>query len=237
MHRQKQRGPRDELFVIHVAGVQAWRSAINAAKAFRRRHAHAAKERMQRNLDARRKFRHHTFAVQRNDLHLAIRKVFRQKAARGAKRVVSVRYGQIDLLDAHFQRVSGLGFVHVNRAIQKVAAGSFIGYFFVNIAQALLYLVRRHSGLFQSRGAIGDQRVKRHGVTRVYAEHRRRGRIVIAPGNGLGRGGKLEVLRRGRLGRGENREQKKQEVELAHVPPKDQRKMVAYRGGKGKEVR
>ena len=56
---------------------QAGRRTVNASEAFRRRNAHAAKERMQGNLNARREPGDHALSIQRNDLHLAIRKVFR----------------------------------------------------------------------------------------------------------------------------------------------------------------
>ena len=101
-----------------------------------------------------------------------------------------------------------------------MSAGTFIGYFFVNIAQALLHLVRRDSGFLQPGGTVGDQRVELHGVTGVYAQHGRGGGVVITPGHGLGRRGQLEMLRRAglHLGRGHDGN-KNQEEKRAHVPP------------------
>ena len=195
MHRQEECCPGDEFLVIHIAGVQAGRRTVDAAKAFRRRHSHAAKKRMQRDFNARRELGDHALFIERDDLHFAIRKVFRQKTARGPKSVVGIRNGQIDFLDADFEGVTGLGFFYIDRPIQDVSSGTFIGYFFVNIAQALFHLVGRDASFFQASGTVGDQRIELHGVTGVNAQDRRRGGIVITPGNGLGSGGQLEMLR------------------------------------------
>src|SRR5207245_7417899 len=67
MYGNVERRARDEVLVIEIAGHNPRRSAVEAARAFGRRVAHAAEKGMQRNLDARREFCHHTLFVEWND--------------------------------------------------------------------------------------------------------------------------------------------------------------------------
>lgn len=106
---------------------------------------------MQRNLDSRSEPRDHAFAVERNDLHLAIRKVLGQKAATGPKYLLCVRDVQVNLLNADFQRISRLRFFDVPRPIQDVAAGTFVYDMIENIAQVLLYRIGRQAGFLETR--------------------------------------------------------------------------------------
>ena len=69
---------------------------------------------MQRNLNSGTEFRHHAFAVERNNLHLAIREVFRQEAADWAESVIGVRNREFDLLDANFEGVSRFGLLDID---------------------------------------------------------------------------------------------------------------------------
>src|SRR5712692_3240226 len=204
------------------------RSAVNASEGFRRRHAHAAEEWTQRDLNARSKCRDHALLVQRNNLDLAIGKIFRQKSAIGAKYVIGIGNGQLDLLDAYLQGIAGFGFFDINRTVENVSARSFVGDLFINIAQALLYLLRRHSCALQAGRAVGEECVKHYRVARVDMQHRRGRSIVVSPGDSLGSGRQLERLwpagdcRRLRLCKQESREyrQECEENDLTHVPPK-----------------
>src|SRR5689334_5614085 len=87
---EKDRGARDKLLVVHVTGVEAWGSAVDAPGARRRRDAHAAEERMQRDFDAVGEFADHALGVERNDLDLRVREVFRQEATARAEAVVGI---------------------------------------------------------------------------------------------------------------------------------------------------
>src|SRR6185436_15168469 len=75
----EERRARDQLFVVKVAGVNPRRGAADAAIGFRRRDAHTAEERAQRDLNAVAEPPHHTLFIQRNDLHLRVREILWQK--------------------------------------------------------------------------------------------------------------------------------------------------------------
>src|SRR3984957_21343715 len=98
--------------------MDARRRAVNSAGSFRRSDSQAAEKGMQRNLDARSEPCDHAFAVERNDPHLAIRKVFRQKAAIWSEGVVGVWNREVDFVNANFQRVPRLCFFDEYRTVQ-----------------------------------------------------------------------------------------------------------------------
>src|SRR6185437_7340968 len=78
---------------------------------------------------------------------------------------------------------------NVDRPIEYVSSRPFIRHFLVDISQTLLYLIRRESRFFKSGGTVGNQRVESDGVSRMNAQHRLRGRVVVAPGHSLRRSG------------------------------------------------
>src|SRR6185312_5437472 len=194
-NRKVQRGARDQFFVVHIARMKARGSAINAAELRWRGNTHAAEKRMQWNLNPRSKLGHHALFVQRDNLHLAIREVLGKKSARRAKSVVSIRNGQIDLLDSHLKRVSRLSLFDVDRSVEYVSARTFVCDFFIDVAQALLHLVWRHSRSFEAGGAVCDQRVELNPVSRMNTQHRLCGCVVVAPRHCLG-GGRQRVKMR-----------------------------------------
>src|SRR5258708_963207 len=204
------------------------RRAVDLSIGFRRRNAHAAKKRMQRNLNPRAKLRDHALAVERNDLDARVGKVVRQEGGAKAKPVVSVRNGQIDLLNANLQRIPRLRVFNVYRAIQYVAsrtslvAGKLVKY----VAQTLLHLVGSNPGLLQSSRTVGQQRLKHHSVPRADVQHRLGCSIIVAPRHG-GRSSFQRVTMRSagsgvRLGLRLDHYQRKQtdQNEIAHVPPR-----------------
>jgi hypothetical protein len=77
-----------------------------------------------------------------------------------------------------------------------VSARSFIGDFFVNRPQRRFDLIRRDTRRFQTRGAVGDQRLDLDGVAGAHAQCGRRAGGVIAPHYGFWAG--LQLVR-GRL--------------------------------------
>src|SRR5262249_51824131 len=149
-----------QLFVVHVTGMDPWRCAVDSAIPLRRGFADTAEEWMQRDLDTGGEPGDHALPVQRDDLGARVGKIISQKTRTGAKSVVSIWNGQLDLLDAHFQRVTGLRAFNKNRSRQNMPAGTFVRNFLVNVAQALLHLIRRDASFLQSSGTVGNQRLK-----------------------------------------------------------------------------
>src|SRR5437588_6165041 len=110
------------------------RRAAGAARNVRWRNADAPKEWPQRNLDPIGKVRDHSLLVERNDAHLRVRKILRQKPTSGTERVVSVRNRQLDRFDTNFEHVTRLRAFDKDRPCKNVPARSFVRYLFVNIA-------------------------------------------------------------------------------------------------------
>jgi hypothetical protein len=149
---------------------------------------------MQRNLDARREFRHHALFIQRNDFDFRVRIIVGQIAAPRAESIVGVRNRQLDRQDFHFQHVAGFRAFNVNRPSKDVPAGAFVLHLVGDVAQRLLHLIRRHARLFQPLRAVRDQRLNLHRIARLHAQHRRRLRVVVTPSHSLRRG--LQRVRR-----------------------------------------
>src|SRR5579872_58800 len=209
MHGKIQSCSGDQLLIVHVARLDPGRSTVEAAIGFRWRFANAAEKWMQRNLNSRSELGQHALPVQGNDLDTRIREVIRQEACPGSKPVIGVRNSQLDLLNSHLQRVPRLGAFNVDRPCENVPARTFVGDLLVDVAQALLHLLRRYSRLLQPCRAVRDQRVDDHGVARVNAKHGRCSGVVITPSHGLRRGFQGVSLRPGRcLGPCKRQEQK-----------------------------
>src|SRR5215469_6821893 len=185
MYRHVKGASRDEFFVIHVPGTNSRRGTIDTSIRLRGRDPHAAEKWTQRNLNSRGKVRHHAFSVQRDDLDLAVWEIFGQKTAIRREGVISVRNGEIDLLNTHFQSVARLGFLDKHGPVQNVPSRASICNFPVNVAQFLFDLVWRDSGLFQPLRAVGDDRMELYRVPRMNVQHRFRGSVVISEGNGF----------------------------------------------------
>ena len=194
VHGNVERGAGDEVLVIEIARHYPRRSAIEAARAFRRRVAHAAEKGMQRNLDARGKFRHHALLVERNDFYFRVRIIVGQIAAPRPERVVGIRNRQLDRQNFHFQHVADFRAFDVNRTRQNVSARAFVLHLIGDVAQRLLDLLRRQACIFEPLRAVGDQRLNFHRVAGLDAQHRHRLRIVVPPSHRLRR--RLQRVRR-----------------------------------------
>ncbi len=186
--RQEQGGSFDQLLVVHIAAVDGRRGAVIAAEGGRRRYAHAAEEGVQRDGDAGRELSGHMLAVQRNDLGAGVGEVVGQQAGAIAEAVIGVGDGKGDLPYADLQHVAGLRALDIDRAGQDVASGAPLGQrdMIEHVAQAGLYLVRRHAVALKPRGAVGQDGVEDHRVARADAQHRLGRWIVVAPFDGLG---------------------------------------------------
>ncbi len=103
---------------------------------------------MQRNLNPVGKVRDHTFFIERNDAHLWIRKIFRQKPAARAEGVISVGNRQLDRFDSDFEHVAWLSSFDKDRPGENVPAWSFVRDFLVDVAQRLLDIRRIYSRAF-----------------------------------------------------------------------------------------
>ena len=171
------------------------RSAADTAVGFGRRNPHAAEKRAQRDFNSGSKLSHHALTVQQNNSCAGVREVLRQKARPEPESVVGIRNGEIDLLNPDLQGIAGLRALNINRAVQNVAPRTVGGDLFIDIAQVLLDLVRGKPCFFQARRAVGEQRFKYYGVSRLDTQYRLRSSIVIAPRHCLGRG--FQRVRRG----------------------------------------
>src|SRR5262249_41923664 len=121
MHRYEQRRPRNERFVVEITGMDAGRIAADAPGFGRRRNAHAAEERTQRNDDTWRERRGHRLQVKRDDLRGPARRraVFGQVTSAP---VVPVWDRDIDREDFYFERVAWFRPFDEDRARQDVTA-------------------------------------------------------------------------------------------------------------------
>src|SRR6202011_1466459 len=89
--------------------------AAEFSRRLRRGNAHAAEKWMQRNLNPRSKPCHHALLIQWDDLHLRIRKIFRQKSATGSEPVISVGNCQPDRSNADLQDIARLRVLDIDR--------------------------------------------------------------------------------------------------------------------------
>src|SRR5438132_1482281 len=138
MHRNEKRRARHQFFVVEIARMNPRRRARDAARNVRWRHTDAAKEWMKRYLDPVRKVRDHSFLVERNDAHLRVRKVLRQKTTSRTERVVSIRNRQLDLFDSDFEHVTRLCALDKDWPSKNMPTRPFIRHFFVDVTQRLL---------------------------------------------------------------------------------------------------
>src|SRR5439155_11404336 len=90
----EERGPSDQLLVVHVAGVNAGRVRAHAPRVARRRHAHAAEEGMQRDHDSRGELCDHAPTIEWDDPRALRAVAIRREKSSAA--VVAVRQGEVD---------------------------------------------------------------------------------------------------------------------------------------------
>ena len=97
---------------------EGWRGVDLAAG---RCNAHAAEERVQRDVDAWREVREHGFAVERDDAGAAVGELHGQEATAQAETVAGEVGVELHGEDLHFEGVAGFGFVYSDRAGEDVA--------------------------------------------------------------------------------------------------------------------
>ena len=151
---------------------------------------------MQRNFNAVGEFRHHALAVQRNDFHLGTAKILQEKTAGRTERIVSVRNGELDGNDAHFQGVAGLRAFDVNRAGEHVTARPAVGGIDagLDVAQGLFHQIARHARGHQPLGVRGEDCFHFDAVAGLHVQDGRAFRVVTAPDHRFRRD--LEVVKR-----------------------------------------
>src|ERR1700733_3703271 len=137
MHRNKERGAFHHFVIIDVTGVDPGRSAADAARNLGWRHAHAAEERLDWNLDRITKSRQHASPVEWNDLDPLVRELVLKKSEARTKPVVRERRRQFDLSNANFEHVSRLGALHENRTSKNMAARPLVGHLFIDGAKGV----------------------------------------------------------------------------------------------------
>src|SRR6185437_2790595 len=122
-----------------------------------------------------------------------------------AASIVCVRDRERDAEDAHLEHVAGFRAVDVDRAGEDVSTGTLVGHLRRDVAQRLLYFVRRKARPLQTLWRVRDQRFHFHGVAGRDAEHRFRRGAVIAPGDGGRRRCQMVKVRPGLRGCGRRR--------------------------------
>ena len=165
MHRHIERRAGAEILVVEIAGVDAGRSAADAAHGAGRRDAHGAEERaIERHHHAARNLRSLGRAIDRNDALPKGRELLRQRAIVGALAVVAVIDRETDIENAHLEHVAGLGAAHFDRTGENMRAGAAILHVAIDVAQILRDRAWRHDaraldrlGLHRGRGLDGDE--------------------------------------------------------------------------------
>src|SRR5262249_42947139 len=126
------------------------RPAVDSTGDLRPRHANAAKERPERNVDALGEVCHHPFLIERNDPHLPVRKILRPDTTPRTERVVRVWNRQLDLLNSHFEDITGFRAFNEDWARQNMSTWTFVRDFLVDVSQRLLDIFRLHTSAFQA---------------------------------------------------------------------------------------
>jgi hypothetical protein len=199
-------GAGDHFFVVDVAGVHPGWGGVVLAGGLGRGDAHAAEERVQRDVDARGEVADHFVAVEGDDAGVAVGEVVGEEAAAGAEAVAGPGDVDVDLLDADFEDVAGFGFGDGYGAGEDVTAGTFFcgGDLGVDVADVLGNVGGFDAQGFEALGrAAGGEGLDGDGVAGVDGEDWLGFGRVVTPGY-RGRGGEegLVLLR----GSGEGKE-------------------------------
>ena len=179
-------GSGDEAFVVEIAGVGAGRGAADPAGGFVGGNAHAAEERLKRDVDAIGEVGGHAVFVEGDDLGFLEGEVFGEEAEARGEAVVGVGEHEIDFEDADFEDVAGLGGFDEDGAGEDVAAGAFVFDLGVDVAEGLLDLLGGDSGAAQAGGAVGEEGLDFDRVAGGDAEDGLGLGVVVAPGDGGG---------------------------------------------------
>ena len=186
MHRQVERTARTELLVVEVAAVRARHDGADAAPMRRRRHAHHAEERVQRQVQAPRHARGLALDVKRDVDHAVLVELAGQCAGERPDHVVAPVLAQTHVEDADLERVARLGALDVDRPGQDMArqAARAAG---MDLEQFGRHMEARRR---QRIGAAAD-RVDRQRVAAGDAQHRRVLGVEQAPMASLDAGGQV----------------------------------------------
>ena len=190
--RQVQRRTRDQFLVVQVAAVGARLDGRNHSPGRRRRDAHHAEERPQRQLGAPRKPAHVPFAVQPDDHLFERRKIVRQRAGQRPHIGVAPILAQLDVQDADLQHVARLGASHRDRAGQNVARHAPLD-FGMDAVQLGRHVI---AGTGQIRDSARDG-LDRHPVAAVDGQHRLQRGVEPAPVHRAGVGSQAMLLHAG----------------------------------------
>ena len=198
-------GPGDQFFVVQIAAVNPWRTAVNAARGGGRRNAHAAEEWPQGNLDSLVEDADHALTVETDQFGAVVREVVGQIALGGPEIVLCVGQVQVNFLNSHFEDVAGLGTFYIDWPGKPVTAWSGVARAVADDFEVGGNFCLGHAERFGSEGVAhgldGD------GVARHNAEHRFRLGRVVAVGDGVGGGFQIVVGRLGGEGGGAEEEQ------------------------------
>src|SRR5690242_3905704 len=127
MDRQIQRRAGAEVLVVDIAGVDARRSAADAAHGAGRRDAHGAEEwAIERHHHAARNLRGLGRAIDGNDALPKGGELLRQSPIVGALAVVAVINREADIENTHLEHVAGLGTTHFDWTGENMRAGAAI---------------------------------------------------------------------------------------------------------------
>ena len=192
VHGNPQRGAGDQFLVIEITGVNAGRSAADAALCRRRRHAHAAEERPERNGGAHERGGHR-LPIHLDDGGPAARDAV--LADESAATVVAVRDRQVDRQQLDLQCIARLGAGDEHRAGQDVSARAAVGHFLDDGAQGGLDVGGGHAGLLEAIRHRCQQRVDIDNVAGCDGQDRLGLGPIVSVGDGGGCGFQAVGLR------------------------------------------
>ena len=184
-------GTGGELLVVHVAAVHPGGRGVPLAGGLGWRDAHGAEEGVEGDGDAGGEVGGHACAVEGDDLGAAVGEVVGEEAAAGAEAVAGEVGGDVDLEDADFEDVAGLGLGDGDGAGEDVAAGAAVGLrdFGVEIAEPGGDFVGVDAFGLEALGwAAGGGGLHDDGVAGVDGEDGLGVGGVVAPGYGGGGG-------------------------------------------------
>jgi hypothetical protein len=142
----------------------------------------------QRNLDPRAELPHHAPGIEPDNLHPRSLKILRQHAPLGDEAGEAVGNDQLDLLDAHFERIARLGAFDEDRPGENVPGRPLVLHGADDFPQRRLDFLGGQKRALQPLRRTGEKRLHLHRIARFDREHRFRRRIVVAPQYRLGSG-------------------------------------------------
>ena len=108
-HRQIEFGARDQLLVVQIAAHRARDQRGDAAPSRRRRHAHDAEKRLQRQVEPPRQPAHHPLPVERDVDQAGLMEIVGQGAGQRPDQIIAPVLPQPDIENFDLQNVARLG--------------------------------------------------------------------------------------------------------------------------------